>query len=350
MSDRLHAPAPSVTAPRVHPTPPGRPTRRPAAASAGPRADPAPSPAPLEETLRVLRRRVVALMLVCALPGWGVAYRAARGVAGPDAPTAEAAAVASGGPAASGGAMLAILLVTASVALGLWLLRGLWRDLDAVATEVAAGRQLSRLLHMRTRERDRALRAKADLTRELQHDALTQLASRAVFLRRLDTALQRHAETGGAMAIFFIDLDDFKAVNDRHGHAVGDAVLAAFATRLAGEVRAGDLAARLSGDEFAVLLDGLSAAQAAPVAQALVQCVSSPYGLGDASLQVSASIGMAVYPEDGRTAAELLRAADAAMYQAKADGKRDFRRSGGSDLGPAAVPPRRPGETQAAGR
>lgn len=316
-----------ATAPASAPVPPR--VTRPAAAAApatGPRATP-----PLDHVLRSMRRRLLILWLICALPGGLAAYLAVDGAARP----ALAAPAVPVPPAQPDGAVPVAALAAAGLALGLWLLRGLWRDLGTVATEVAAGRQLARLLQIRTRERDRALRAKADLTRELQHDALTQLASRAVFLRRLDAALHRHAECGGAMTIFFIDVDDFKAVNDRHGHAVGDALLSAFATRLAGEVRAGDLAARLSGDEFAVLLDGLSAAQAESVAQALVQCLSRPYSLGDQGLQLSASIGVAAYPEDGRTAAELLRAADAAMYQAKAGGKRDFRRSGWSELGPA---------------
>ena len=144
-----------------------------------------------------------------------------------------------------------------------------------------------------------------------------------------------------SLTVLFVDLDDFKSVNDHWGHAVGDALLCAFATRLLGSVREGDVTARLGGDEFAVLVDGLSAQETEPIAQALLDRLSLPYGLREQRLQVTASIGMASYPQDVRDAAGLLHAADVAMFSAKAAGKGDFRRSGWGQLlpqhgGPAA--------------
>lgn len=339
MATALHG-GPRSASPRSTPRTAPLPAAAGSRGTTGERGGAAPVEATPDAQLRILSRRILALMLVSAAAGWLAATAVRVWVGNPGSALAMPAPQRTAGAVAAwiGGTGPVGLMIAANLALGLWLVRGLRRDVESVGSDLATGRRLSRLLQIRTRERDRALRAKSDLARELQHDTLTQLASRAAFLRRLDAALQRRAETGGALALFFIDVDDFKAVNDRHGHAVGDALLTAFATRLAGKVRAGDLAARLSGDEFAVLLDGLSAAQAEPVAQALVQCLSRPYGLGNEGLEVSASIGVAAFPEDGQSAAQLLQAADAAMYVAKAGGKGAFRRSGWSDLGHPMAP------------
>lgn len=228
------------------------------------------------------------------------------------------------------------LVQVAAAAAAAWLLRRQARASRGLVEAAAAGAAAVRLLHVRTQERDEALLAQAEASREARRDPLTRLANRTAFLQRLQACIRERREHGGPLVVLFIDLDDFKAVNDRWGHVVGDTLLCAFATRLVGGVREGDLPARLSGDEFAVVLDGLTLAEAEPVAQGLLDRLSQPYGLGARSLQVTASIGMAAFPDDAGDAAALLEAADAAMYAAKGAGKGHYRSSGWDALGPAA--------------
>lgn len=187
------------------------------------------------------------------------------------------------------------------------------------------------LLASRTAERDAAAQAREvfrseaeRLTHEATHDALTGLASRSHFIGLLDSRVAACRRHGGNFSVFFVDLDDFKPVNDLHGHAVGDALLRAVATRLRTSVRESDTAARLGGDEFAVLLDGLSPAEAGGVAGELIQRLSKPYSIDHLRLEVTASIGVAGFPEHGQTSEALLAAADAAMYRAKGAGKGYF--------------------------
>jgi diguanylate cyclase (GGDEF)-like protein len=161
----------------------------------------------------------------------------------------------------------------------------------------------------------------SELRHQAFHDALTGLANRALFLDRLDHALQLHARDLRPVAVVFLDLDDFKVVNDTLGHAVGDELLVRVAERLRGAVRAGDTVARLGGDEFAVLLeDGGDPAQtAAKVAGAL----TTPFTLRGDVVDVRASVGLCeLSAEDAPLAAdELLARSDTAMYAAKRSGK-----------------------------
>ncbi|WP_425259364.1 diguanylate cyclase domain-containing protein [Rubrivivax sp. RP6-9] len=217
------------------------------------------------------------------------------------------------------------LALLAGTATALWLLRDLAKAQAGIARAAQRQTALRQQLQARTRERDTAQRAQAEAERESRRDPLTRLANRTAFLRRLDAAIGSRRGVGGSLTVLFVDLDDFKSVNDRWGHAVGDALLCAFATRLLGAVREGDLTARLGGDEFAVLVDGLTAQETEPIAQALLDRLSLPYGLCEQRLQVTASIGMASYPADAGDAAGLLHAADVAMFGAKAAGKGDFR-------------------------
>lgn len=219
------------------------------------------------------------------------------------------------------------LLLTAAAGTAVWLVRRWVMAARRLARAAGAHAEAVRLLHARTRERDDALRAQARAVREAQQDPLTRLANRTVFVQRLQGCIQARGAAGGELSVLFIDLDDFKAVNDRWGHAIGDALLCAFATRLRAGIREIDLPARLAGDEFAVLIDGLTAAEAEPVAQQLLDRLSQPYRIGGFDIRMSASIGMATYPRDGNDASRLLQAADAAMYTAKAAGKGDYRRS-----------------------
>ncbi|WP_395703028.1 GGDEF domain-containing protein [Aquabacterium sp.] len=184
-----------------------------------------------------------------------------------------------------------------------------------------------------TRERDLALADGAALNVALRRDTLTPLANRTAFFETLDALVDRRRQEGGRFVVFYIDLDDFKPVNDRHGHAAGDALLRAFGARLRAAVRHGDLAARIGGDEFALVIDGLFAPAALTVAQALLDDLMQPYAIAGGTLQVSASLGIATFPDNGSDARQLVQAADSAMYRAKAAGKGGFMASDWAALG-----------------
>ncbi|MDQ2749316.1 MAG: EAL domain-containing protein [Actinomycetota bacterium] len=175
-----------------------------------------------------------------------------------------------------------------------------------------------------------ALRLVGERTSQLRHqalhDALTGLPNRALILDRIDQILARSRRNATMGAALYLDLDDFKNVNDTLGHATGDRLLIAVAARLAGTLRDVDTIGRMGGDEFVVLIDGASL-DVAPelVAQRLLDVMSQPFELEGAStpLLVSMSIGIAVM-EERSSAGELLRDADVALYQAKAAGKNRF--------------------------
>jgi diguanylate cyclase (GGDEF)-like protein len=149
------------------------------------------------------------------------------------------------------------------------------------------------------------------------HDGLTGLANRVLFRDRVEAALEGHG-TAGRVAVLFIDMDDFKDVNDRFGHARGDAVLAQVGQRIQACLRPGDLAARLGGDEFAVLLHGVPHDDiATAVAGRLLEAMRPPFDLGNVSVDLGASIGVATTGPDRESVDDLLRNADIAMYVAK---------------------------------
>jgi diguanylate cyclase (GGDEF)-like protein/PAS domain S-box-containing protein len=171
----------------------------------------------------------------------------------------------------------------------------------------------------------RDVTVKRALTRELERrvfrDDLTKLANRSLFLDRLDQARLRSRRTGVGVAVMFIDLDDFKAVNDGLGHAAGDALLCAVSERLSECVRPSDTIARLGGDEFAVLLDGVEdVSEVMNIAQRLLEVLQLPVEIGELSVTVPASIGIAI-AEQGHAHSNLMREADIALYRAKEQGK-----------------------------
>lgn len=156
-------------------------------------------------------------------------------------------------------------------------------------------------------------------------DALTGLLNRRGFLQELQAAISRHQRTGQKAALLYLDLDGFKRINDTLGHERGDQVLRQVSAQLKGCLRPYDRLARIGGDEFTVILDSLgSPAEAAAVAQKLVQQVSDQADEGDLS-GLGVSIGIACLPTDGDTVEDLLRAADTAMYAAKRGGRRQYR-------------------------
>jgi diguanylate cyclase (GGDEF)-like protein len=157
-----------------------------------------------------------------------------------------------------------------------------------------------------------------EIEHQAMHDSLTGLPNRVLFRDRLEQALHGARRRPGEVAVMFLDLDRFKEVNDTLGHESGDTLLREVGQRLAHSLRAGDTVARLGGDEFAVLATGLDDADdALVVARKLRQAVEWPFTLRGLTLEVEASIGIAIFPEHGTDADTLLRHADVAMYQSK---------------------------------
>jgi len=160
----------------------------------------------------------------------------------------------------------------------------------------------------------------------VRHDVLTGLPNRLLLTERLREAMALARESGSQAALALVDLDGFKAVNDRHGHAVGDACLRALAERIGGLLRPGDTLARLGGDEFGIVMGRLGQGEMDVWLQRLAACVSQPVALEGLSLLLSASMGVTVYPQaDEFDAEQLLRQADQAMYVAKQNGKNRIR-------------------------
>jgi diguanylate cyclase (GGDEF)-like protein/PAS domain S-box-containing protein len=165
-------------------------------------------------------------------------------------------------------------------------------------------------------------RMEAQLLHDALHDPLTGLANRVLFREHLERALQRRRRRGSSIAVLFLDLDDFKVVNDSLGHRAGDRLLVEVAHRLSGAIRAGDIAARQGGDEFTVLLESVTGvADAAESAERLATELRRPIELDGRSIVVGVSIGIALSSGRDAGADDLLAHADAAMYAAKGDGK-----------------------------
>lgn len=158
------------------------------------------------------------------------------------------------------------------------------------------------------------------------YDELTGLPNRLLFRDRLRHAMREADRHERQVALLFLDLDEFKTINDTFGHATGDRLLQAVAQRILSTLRAGDTVSRFSGDEFALLLTELAQAEdAAHVARYLLETLSESFTLDNHELTVSASLGITLYPADQRDTDELLKAADIAMYRAKEAGKNTFR-------------------------
>jgi diguanylate cyclase (GGDEF)-like protein len=157
-----------------------------------------------------------------------------------------------------------------------------------------------------------------DLRRRSEFDLLTDILNRFSLEENLDAQIEEARQNTGIFGLIYIDLDEFKQVNDLYGHHIGDLYLQEVALRMKRQLRGGDMLARLGGDEFAVLVTmARSRADAKEVAVRLEHCFDAPFSLEEYSLQGSASFGIAIYPEDGATRDELLNAADAAMYEVK---------------------------------
>ncbi|WP_041958521.1 bifunctional diguanylate cyclase/phosphodiesterase [Sulfurospirillum arsenophilum] len=163
------------------------------------------------------------------------------------------------------------------------------------------------------------------LMHQIEHDTLTGLPNRNLLQDRLTQSIKKASRDGKVLGVMFIDVDKFKSVNDSLGHDAGDMLLKTIAGRMRGSVRETDTVARLSGDEFIVLLDGCKDVSDIFIAiKKLVAAFQEPFLLGNESFKITMSIGVSVYPNDGETASKLLKNADIAMYKAKSKGRNRY--------------------------
>ncbi len=202
-----------------------------------------------------------------------------------------------------------LVLVTSMAVLGITLLTSV---LDA-------------RLEARTAQLSLSLKeANRELTQLALHDNLTGLPNRILLADRIDQAMRKVDAQGGMFALMFLDLDGFKPVNDAFGHHVGDQLLRAVAVRMRENFHRHDTLARIGGDEFVLLVELDDGEEAVSVASRQVSLVSQPFSVQEHDLQVTVSIGISLYPGNGRTQQELLMNADAAMYHAKNAGKNGY--------------------------
>ena len=186
-----------------------------------------------------------------------------------------------------------------------------------------ANRQLEQKVQQRTEELSNANRHLQFLA---THDNLTGLPNRVLFFDRLEQTIKKSRRQKQRFALFFIDLDSFKRINDTFGHLAGDQVLQAVSVFLNDTVRDSDTVARLAGDEFTIILDNVhSVSDAEAIAQKIIRTVSQPIELSQESVTMTISLGISLFPEHGEDAETLLRKADSAMYQAKERDKNSYR-------------------------
>ena len=197
---------------------------------------------------------------------------------------------------------------------------GTWRHLEGVAKNLLDDPAVGGVVINYRDVTDRST-LEEQLRHQAFHDALTGLPNRALFMDRLERAVVRSRRGDQGIAVLFIDLDDFKGINDSHGHADGDRVLVAVAARVRGALRPTDTTARMGGDEIAILLEDSDGAGAEATAERLHEVLREPIALSAAEIVVNVSIGIAVCRRGEQSADELLRNADVAMYGAKTRGK-----------------------------
>jgi diguanylate cyclase (GGDEF)-like protein/PAS domain S-box-containing protein len=200
---------------------------------------------------------------------------------------------------------------------------GTWREVETLLSDLSLDPEVGGVV-LNTRDVSERKAFERELAHQAFHDSITGLANRALFRDRVEHALVRQLRVDRMVAVLFMDLDDFKTVNDSLGHAAGDLILADVGRRVGGCVRDADTAARLGGDEFAILLEDADHAQAAEIAERVLKSLEAPMHVEGKEVFVRASIGIAVGDEDCKGAAgteELLRNADVAMYMAKSQGK-----------------------------
>lgn len=198
------------------------------------------------------------------------------------------------------------------------------KDGSTLPVEVGVGSILyegERAIFATARDMTARVEMETKLRHEALHDPLTKLPNRALFADRLEHALTHSRRNGGSVAVFFLDLDNFKNVNDTFGHEAGDQLLISFGRRLRSSVRDADTVARLAGDEFTVLLERLNGgAEAVLVVERILKNLEEPFRVKGRQIHIGSSIGVS-YSDSTTPPAELLDRADKAMYQAKKNGK-----------------------------
>jgi diguanylate cyclase (GGDEF)-like protein len=198
-------------------------------------------------------------------------------------------------------------------------------DSNATQLVIAANEQLVVSSLQAQTDVEVAERALEDVSRAAEHDVLTELPNRLLLLDRFAQAINVAKRHDAMLALLFLDINNFKQINDTLGHAVGDEVLRRAAQCLASAVRDADTVSRHGGDEFVILLAEVArASDATLVAEKVIATLGVPHRIGDHVLRLTASIGISVYPEDGKDAETLIAHADAAMYRAKRHGLGSF--------------------------
>jgi diguanylate cyclase (GGDEF)-like protein/PAS domain S-box-containing protein len=200
---------------------------------------------------------------------------------------------------------------------------GTWREGESVFTNLISDPSVSGIV-VNTRDVTAKVSFQRQLATQAFEDSLTGLANRALFKDRVEHTLVLRERDQETVATLFLDIDDFKSVNDAYGHSVGDELLRQVAVRLKACLRPGDTAARFSGDEFALLLEDADKDEAALVATRVIETLSEPFIIGDREIRAAASVGVVVF-HGGADVEDLLRNADLAMYAAKREGKNRFR-------------------------
>jgi len=156
------------------------------------------------------------------------------------------------------------------------------------------------------------------------YDALTGLSNRSRFIHETEAYIHKASAENTAFALMFIDLDYFKSINDKYGHQIGDEVLKIVAAKISNQIKSSDLAARIGGDEFLVLLKEVNRVQIGEISARLVERLSEPIVINEYRCQVGASIGISIFPDNGRTIDELISVSDEAMYKVKKEGRNNY--------------------------
>lgn len=168
--------------------------------------------------------------------------------------------------------------------------------------------------------------AKLQMQHLAHHDSLTDLPNRHSFYDHLDKAMARARRNNKMVAVLFLDLDKFKSINDSHGHHIGDIMLVSAANRLKTNIRESDIVARMGGDEFTIILDCINSEQdAAKVAQKTLESMLNEFVLEEHKLSITTSIGISIYPKDGHDIDTIVKKADFAMYDAKENGRNNYK-------------------------
>lgn len=190
---------------------------------------------------------------------------------------------------------------------------------------VALPLYFSSLLKRLNGQHEELKRLYEQMARHATHDSLTNLPNRKHFYDQLAETIASAGQKGSSFTVLYLDLDNFKTINDDLGHVAGDQLIERMARRIEKCIRKADIVARVGGDEFVVILRDIAPADSTKVAEKIIESLADPFIIAGKSLGVTISIGLATYPEDGKDMNALIHAADSAMYEAKRNGKNGYR-------------------------